>query len=174
EIGNIFKLGTRYTEAMGCTFQDRDGKNKPVVMGSYGIGVGRLLACVAEEHNDDNGLIWPIAIAPYHVHLVNLCKNASTADKVYEDLKKEGIEVLYDDRKESAGVKFKDADLIGLPLRVLIGDRLIKNNNAEIKRRTADKPELISLDDVITKVKAEKKALEDEIAAGVVEVPFKD
>ena len=106
EVGNIFKLGTRYSDSLGCTFLDRDGQQKPVIMGSYGIGVGRLLACVAEEHHDEHGLIWPVTVAPYQVHLVllrgkNTPQAAETADLLYTDLQAAGLEVLYDDRDES-------------------------------------------------------------------------
>ena len=117
EVGNIFKLGTRYTEALDANFLDRDGSSKPVIMGSYGIGVGRLLACIAEEHNDDNGLSWPVSVAPYHVHIVALESLDETSTDLYEKLWAEGIEVLYDDRRESLGTKFKDADLLGVPVR---------------------------------------------------------
>ncbi|HBX68029.1 MAG TPA: proline--tRNA ligase, partial [Chloroflexi bacterium] len=117
EVGNIFQLGTRYSEAMGATFQDKDGVEKPVIMGSYGIGSGRLLASVAEEHNDEWGLIWPITVAPYHVHLVALPHKKddgatqAVAEQLYADLQAAGLEVLFDDREESPGVKFNDADL---------------------------------------------------------------
>src|SRR5690606_1582230 len=108
EVGNIFKLGTKYTSALGGNFVDEDGATKPVIMGSYGIGVGRLLACSAEENNDEKGLTLPITIAPFHVHLVGMAKMEKEADQVYAQLVAAGIEVLYDDRDESAGVKFND------------------------------------------------------------------
>ena len=117
EVGNIFKLGTRYSEALGCEFLDAEGKSHPVVMGSYGIGSGRLLACIAEEHHDDHGLAWPISVAPYQVHLVMLPgkKGGETvitfAEKLYNELLACGIEVLFDDRLESPGIKFNDAEL---------------------------------------------------------------
>ena len=120
EVGNIFKLGTHYSETMNSTFQDQDGQEKPIVMGSYGIGVGRLMACIAEEHNDEYGLIWPITVAPFQVHLTFLSdkKDPSVAERgetLYAALVKAGIEVLFDDRPDSPGVKFADADLIGIP-----------------------------------------------------------
>ena len=139
EVGNIFQLGTRYSEAMGCTFQDKDGQDKPVIMGSYGIGSGRLVASIAEEHNDDWGLIWPITVSPYHVHLIMLPgKNddgliEKTATQLYLDLQAKGVEVLFDDRSDSPGVKFNDADLIGLPIRVTVGDREVKLTNTEFR-----------------------------------------
>ena len=107
EVGNIFKLGTRYSEAVGANFLDKDGVEKPVVMGSYGIGVGRLLACAAEEHHDEHGLIWPVSIAPYEVHLVSLRGGEDEAAGLYEELKQAGLDVLFDDRDERPGVKFK-------------------------------------------------------------------
>ncbi len=116
-MGNIFQLGTRYSDALGCTFLDSEGQSRPVIMGSYGIGIGRLLACVAEEHNDDKGLIWPVSVAPYHVHivLINDPEVTEIAEAIYNGLRRDGVEVLFDDREERAGVKFNDADLIGVP-----------------------------------------------------------
>ena len=136
----IFKLGTRYSDALGCTFLDKDGQQKPVIMGSYGIGVGRLLACVAEEHHDEHGLIWPVTIAPFQVHLVLLRGKGTpqaeeTADKLYADLQAAGIEVLYDDRDESPGVKFNDADLIGCPVRITVSERAMNQGGVEMKLR---------------------------------------
>ncbi len=113
EVGNIFKLGTKYTDALGANFLDQNGKSQPVIMGSYGIGSGRLLACITEEHHDENGIIWPITVAPYHVHLIALKGVADEADEIYNSLQAAGLEVLYDDRNETPGVKFNDADLIG-------------------------------------------------------------
>jgi len=182
EVGNIFKLGTRYSDSLGCTFQDKDGKEKPIIMGSYGIGSGRLLASVAEEHNDDWGLIWPITIAPYHVHLVMLLgKNdggavEEAATKLYKALLAQGVEVLFDDRADSPGVKFNDADLIGLPIRVTVGDRNLKNDQVEIKRRDQDKSQkrLVSLDKIVDEVISDMNILFDEVAAMVVEVPYEE
>jgi len=179
EAGNIFKLGTRYSDAMGCTFLDKDGLEKPIIMGSYGIGSGRCLACVAEEHNDELGLIWPISVAPYQAHLVMLPgkndqKASLTADKLYNDLKNAGVEVLYDDREESPGVKFTDADLIGLPIRLTISDRMVKEKSVEFKLRRSDSKETIAEADAVTKVKAEIERLETEIKRKVVPMPFKD
>lgn len=174
EVGNIFKLGTRYSKAMGATFLDKDGQEKPVIMGSYGIGVGRLLACIAEEHHDDNGLIWPITVAPYQLHLVNLSKTSDAAEQLYVALQAQGVEVLFDDREESPGVKFNDADLIGLPLRVTVGDRALKKGGVELRRRTETENRLIPQEEIVAMVKAEIAALEAEIAARVVAVPFKE
>ena len=180
EVGNIFQLGTRYSEAMGATFQDKDGIDKPIVMGSYGIGSGRLLACVAEEHHDDCGLIWPISIAPYHIHLVALPhKNdqgttLAVAEQLYADLQTAGMEVLFDDREESPGVKFNDADLIGLPLRVTVSARGLEQGMIELKRRDQDKSQkqLIPLGEAVSTLKSEKAALEAELADQRAEIPY--
>ena len=136
EVGNIFQLGTRYSESMGCYYQDEAGVRKPVIMGSYGIGVGRLLACLAEEYNDESGLALPITSAPYQVHLVSLLKEGDEGEKIYQELTERGVEVLYDDRKESPGVKFADADLIGLPIRLTVGNRTLKEGRVEMKLRS--------------------------------------
>lgn len=174
EVGNIFKLGTRYTEAMGATFTDEDGAEHPVVMGSYGIGVGRLMACVAEEHNDDYGLIWPISVAPYEVHLVALRGGFEAAEDVYSELQEAGLEVLFDDRDESPGVKFNDADLIGAPIRLTIGGRSLKQGGVEVKLRRDKESELVPLDELVGRVQILRETLFDEISAGVVAVPFEE
>jgi prolyl-tRNA synthetase len=176
EVGNIFKLGTRYTKALGATYTDANGDLQPVVMGSYGIGIGRTLACIAEEHNDEHGLIWPITVAPYHVHLITLgpadSEATTVADALYERLWEAGVEVLYDDRDQSPGVKFNDADLIGVPLRITVARRGLKQDCAELKHRDHDEREMIPLDEVVTEIQARIAALEAEIAGTVVEVPF--
>ncbi len=180
EVGNIFQLGTRYSESMNATFQDRNGTEKPIIMGSYGIGSGRLLASIAEEHNDNWGLIWPITVAPYHVHLVILPhkKDQGTttkaANQLYEDLLQAGLEVLLDDREESPGVKFNDADLIGLPIRVTISSRGLKDGVIEFKRRDQDKSQkrLIPLSETIDTIINEKAIMEAEINSNVVKVPY--
>ncbi len=180
EVGNIFKLGTRYSDSMGCTFQDKDGKEKPVIMGSYGIGSGRLLASVAEEHNDDYGLIWPITVAPYQVHLIMLYAKKggeeveAVAAQIYEDLQAEGVEVLFDDRQESPGVKFNDADLIGIPIRLTIGARGLAEGNIEFKRRDQKEKRMIAKDEIVEAVKAEIAVLHAEIQEQIVEVPFEE
>lgn len=151
EVGNIFKLGTWYSEALGCRFLDADGKLKPVVMGSYGIGVGRLLACVAEEHNDERGLVWPISVAPYEVHLLLLGDDPeaqSVADGLYLQFQAEGVEVLYDDRNESPGVKFADADLIGIPLRLTVSARSLQRGGIEWKRRDSKETSIVTHDEL--------------------------
>ena len=176
EVGNIFQLGTRYTEAMGATFLDANGKASAVVMGSYGIGVGRLLACVAEEHHDDGGLIWPISVAPYHVHLVSLAKREGPArdasERFYEELTEAGIEVLYDDRSENPGVKFNDADLIGLPVRITVGDRSLKKGVVEVKPRRAESADDVPIEALLDHVQQVVAGLWAELEAQVVEVTY--
>lgn len=165
EVGNIFKLGTRYSEAMGCTFLDKDGTSKPVVMGSYGIGVGRLLACIAEEYNDERGLKWPVTVAPFEVQLVSLAKAGEaseaqeTADGLYEMLEQEGVEVLYDDREATPGVKFADADLIGVPLRVTVSARSLERGGVELKRRDAADTVIVTVEDAVGRVQEEIAAM---------------
>ena len=168
EIGNIFQLGTRYSESMNCTYQDENGKQVPVVMGSYGIGVGRLLACIAEEYNDESGLKLPVSVAPYQVHLVSLVKETEVTDKLYEELQKAGIEVLYDDRKETAGVKFADADLIGIPLRITLGNRSLKEGKVEVKIRETGETTSFLLEDIADEIKAEIAREQAEIDSRIV------
>ena len=166
EVGNIFKLGTRYSETFGCYYSDNSGGSHPVIMGSYGIGSGRLLACVAEEHHDDHGLIWPISIAPFQVNLLLLPgkKDPQTltnlAEKMYADLKAAQIDVLLDDRAESPGVKFKDADLIGIPLRLTVSERMLDVQQVELKRRDQFEKNGIPVADVVWKIQDEIKKLE--------------
>ncbi len=176
EVGNIFKLGTRYSDALGCTFQDKDAQSKPVIMGSYGIGIGRLLACVAEQHHDDKGLIWPLSVAPYHVHLVLLNDEAAVplAESLYTDLKNVGVEVLFDDRDERAGVKFNDADLIGMPLRLTVSKKSLEKGGIEMKRRSSSESVIVPLSDIISRVQSELAALWDELRAQVMDVPYKE
>src|SRR5450759_4855073 len=158
EVGNIFKLGTRYSEAMGCTFADEIGEKTPVIMGSDGIGVGRLLACVAEEHHDEKGLCWPASVAPYPAHLVALSGKSSLveaqADEIYARLVANGLEPLYDDRPESPGVKFMDADLIGIPLRLTIGERSLKLGGVEVKPRSGGETVTLSFAETAARVAA--------------------
>src|SRR5690606_25793490 len=151
EVGNIFKLGTRYSATMGATYLDESGEAKPIVMGSYGIGSGRLMACVIEHHHDEHGIQWPITIAPYQVIIVGLGNAKSpeviaAADQIYDDLQAAGVEVLYDDRDERAGVKFNDADLIGIPLRLTVGGKGLKAGALELKLRRSGEVREIALD----------------------------
>ena len=143
EVGQVFKLFTKYSAAMNCTFLDENGKENPMVMGCYGIGVSRTMAACIEQNNDKDGMIWPVAIAPYEVLVipVNTKDEASTAkaEEIYETLKKAGVEAVIDDRNERPGVKFKDADLIGYPLRVVVGPKTFAEGNIEVKaRRTGE------------------------------------
>jgi prolyl-tRNA synthetase len=179
EVGNIFKLGTRYSDALDCTFLDKDGLQKPVIMGSYGIGVGRLLACVAEAHHDDHGLIWPITIAPFHVHLVLLRGKGTTqteeiAATLYNSLVAAGIEVLYDDRNESPGIKFNDADLIGCPVRITVSERALAQGGVEMKLRREMDKEIVPRSDVLERLRSVIESLYREISLKVVPVklPF--
>jgi len=139
EVGHLFKLGTRYSEALGATYLDADGTERPIVMGSYGIGLGRLMAVIVEQHHDDWGILWPASVAPYDVHLVGLNLEDEevrrAAEEVYAELQGAGLETLYDDRTESPGVKFADADLIGVPVRITVSRRALKQGGAEVKRR---------------------------------------
>lgn len=155
EIGNLFKLGTKYAEKLGLTFLDENNKEQTVTMGCYGIGVGRILASIIEQNHDDNGMILPMSIAPYQVALVQIdMKNeeqTAIAEKIYEELKKNNIEVIYDNRDERPGVKFKDMDLIGIPLRITIGKK-ISDNLAELKIRETQEQSEIAIDEIVNKV----------------------
>ena len=155
ELGHIFKLRYAISEPMNATFTDEDGSDKLIIMGCYGIGVSRILSAVAEASNDENGLIWPLSIAPYHVHMI--CANVTDetqrtlAGRVYDDLCKAGVEVLYDDREERAGVKFKDADLIGVPIQIVVG-KTAAEGNVEIRDRATKKAEITLADQAIPNV----------------------
>ena len=165
--------------AVGATFQDESGEEKPIVMGSYGIGSGRLLASVVEEYNDQYGLIMPVSIAPYQVHLVELAgkKDESgrvnqAAEQLYQDLQENGLEVLFDDRDESPGVKFNDADLIGVPLRITVGARALNEGGVEIKLRHETEKSLVSLDEVVDRAQEIILSLYEEIKNDLKVVPF--
>jgi prolyl-tRNA synthetase len=138
EVGHIFKLGTRFTQALSANYLDQDGTAKPIVMGSYGIGVERLMQLIVEQHHDEAGIIWPAEVAPFDVHIVRLGKSDAVreaGDALYDELESAGLRALYDDREESAGVKFNDADLIGVPVRVVVSERLLAAGQVEVKRR---------------------------------------
>jgi prolyl-tRNA synthetase len=141
EIGNIFKLGTRYSVSLGATYLDERGQQQPIVMGSYGIGPARIAAAAVEQRHDADGIVWPWAIAPFHVHLVPVSTKdvgqMAAAEELYRDLGAAGFEVLMDDREERAGVKFKDADLLGIPIRVTIGNALAKDGVVEVRSRAS-------------------------------------
>ena len=155
EVGHIFKLGTKYSDALGLKSLDETGKSKTVIMGCYGIGVTRCLAAAIEQNNDENGIIWPVSIAPYHAIVIPVnSKNeeqSEIAEKVYNDLKARGMEVLLDDRNERAGVKFKDADLIGIPVRIVVGKKC-GEGVVEYKERTAENAVEKNIDDAVNGV----------------------
>jgi len=157
EVGHVFKLGTFLSEKLGAFFLDRKGVSQPIIMGTYGIGLGRLLAAAVEQNHDDKGIIWPVTIAPYHVYLCPLrLENpdvAETAEKVYQNLTGKKLEVLFDDRDESPGVKFNDADLLGIPLRLTISPRTLEGQSIEIKLRQEKQTELVPLEGITTRVK---------------------
>ncbi len=157
EVGNIFKLGTFYSERMNATYLDEDGGRKPFVMGSYGIGVGRLLATIVEEHHDERGILWPMQVAPYQAHLITLphsdAEVRAAAETLERELEQAGVEVLFDDRDDSAGVKFNDADLIGIPIRVTVSRRTLKERSAELKLREGSDARLVPLDRVAAEVR---------------------
>ncbi len=155
EIGNTFKLGTKYSKAMNLYYQDADGSLKPVVMGSYGIGIGRTMAAIVEQHHDDNGLIWPVNIAPYKVGIVLINakdeEQTALANKLYDTLLEAGIEPIFDDRDDRAGVKFKDMELIGIPMRITVG-KLAKENKVEFRMRTDTSNTVLTSEEAIAKV----------------------
>jgi prolyl-tRNA synthetase len=147
EAGNIFKLGTKYTEAFGMTFADEAGQEKPIVMGCYGIGTTRLMGTIVEASHDEKGIIWPANLAPFAVHLMCLGKEQESkdaAEKLYEKLKAKNVEVLFDDRDESAGKKLNDADLIGIPVRVVVSRKTLEKGMIEFKKRNEKESKLIS------------------------------
>jgi prolyl-tRNA synthetase len=166
EVGHIFKLGTKYSQALGCGFTDEKGETRPAIMGTYGIGVGRTMAAAIEQHHDADGIVWPLALAPFEIALVSLNPSdeatRTAADGLYEALQAAGLEVFYDDRDERPGVKFKDADLIGFPIRVNVGGRALKEGKVEIVRRR-DKE--LRLADAAGAVEA-VRALRAELAGG--------
>lgn len=156
EVSQVFQLGTKYSAAMGATFMDEDGKEKPLLMGCYGVGVSRTLAAVVEQHNDEHGIIWPVSVAPYEVAVVPLDVNDDlvwpAAKAVVDGLAAEGIEVVVDDRKERAGVKFADNDLMGFPYQLVFGKRAVKGGACELKVRAMGERSEVSLDEVVAKV----------------------
>ncbi|MDA0987765.1 MAG: proline--tRNA ligase [Chloroflexi bacterium] len=157
EVGHVFKLGTFFSESLGASYLDNDGAQQPIVMGSYGIGVGRLLSAAIEQNHDQKGIVFPKAIAPYQVQLVALnVENpqvAEAAEDLYQRLEQAGLEVLYDDRSETAGVKFNDADLLGFPVRIVVSPRNLNQGSAEVKLRRESEAQLVGLEDVVGKAK---------------------
>jgi len=149
EIGHIFKLGTRYTESIGAHFLDEKGERKPAIMGCYGIGVNRILAATIEQHHDSKGIKWPEAIAPFAIEIITVNhsdeKVRAAAEKIYEELTRAGKDVLFDDRDERAGVKFNDADLVGIPTQIVVGERSLKEGKVEVKSRQTGETRLVDL-----------------------------
>ncbi|NEU06424.1 proline--tRNA ligase [Clostridium senegalense] len=158
EVGHIFKLGTKYSKSMNANFIDEDGKNKPLVMGCYGIGVNRTMAAIIEQHNDENGIVWPLEIAPYHIVVIPaVMKNeeqVAEAEKIYLQLQQLGIKALLDDRNERVGVKFKDSELIGIPMRITVGKKLT-DGIVEFKLRNGGEVEEIKISEIIDRIKVE-------------------
>jgi prolyl-tRNA synthetase len=179
EVGNIFKLGTKYSIAMGATYLDENGEEKPIVMGSYGIGSGRLMAVIVELHHDEAGIQWPITVAPYQVMLVSLATEktpevTAAADQLYAELLAAGVEVLYDDRDERAGVKFNDADLLGIPIRLTLGAKGLKNGVVEGKLRRSGESFTFAVSTAVAEVQALIAAEIARIQATALPVPFED
>ena len=159
EVGQVFFLGTKYSKPMGVTFLDAEGKETPCEMGCYGIGVTRIVAAAIEQSHDKDGIVWPVPLAPYEVAVLDLQQDdqnvVATATKIYDELTLAGVEVLYDDRPERAGVKFKDADLIGLPFRIAVGKKGMAEGVVEVKRRNSSEVRKMKIDDVVRTVAAE-------------------
>ncbi len=157
EVGHIFKLGTFISEKLGAQFIGAKGESRPIVMGCYGIGLGRLLAAAVEQSHDDKGIIWSLPIAPYHIYLCPLYREDSkvseVAENLYGELEAGGLEVLFDDRQESPGVKFNDADLLGIPVRVTVSPRTLETNSVEIKRRSEKESQLVPLEKIAARLK---------------------
>lgn len=156
EVGHVFYLGTKYSDAMGASVQTDEGVDQSLIMGCYGMGITRILAAVAEQNHDEHGLIWPMPIAPYHATVLPLQMNSDevveTGEQIYEELQEAGVEVMIDDRDEGVGAKFKDADLIGIPVRVAIGTRGLEDGNVELKLREEDDDELVPVDEVADRI----------------------
>jgi prolyl-tRNA synthetase len=156
EIGNIFKLGTRYSAPLKANYLDENGAEKPIVMGSYGIGPARIAAAAVEQGNDENGIIWPLAIAPYQILIVPVsvkdARSMDVAEEFYTALEEKGFEVLMDDRDERAGVKFKDADLIGIPYRIIIGEKNLKEGLVELKERKTGMVEKVKVGEAVERI----------------------
>jgi prolyl-tRNA synthetase len=167
EVGQVFKLGTKYSSKLGCKFLDETGKEQPCLMGCYGIGINRIVASAIEADNDDNGIIFPISIAPFEVIIVTVNQDdaevVNTAEKIYSGLLDKGIEVLLDDRDERAGVKFKDADLIGIPVRITVGKKALQQGNIELKLRSEPKAQPVAIASAVTKTIELVKSLKESL-----------
>ena len=157
EVGNIFPLGTKFSKPLGLEYADESGAMHPVIMGSYGIGLGRVMGTVAEVHADENGLVWPSSIAPFQIHIVSLCKeeeNKKKAEQIYRDLLEKGVEVLFDDREDvRPGQKFAESDLMGIPTRIVLSEKTLEKNEMEVKKRTESDPSFMpvtNIDSLVT------------------------
>ena len=173
EASHGFDLGTKYSKAMGALFVDKNGKKKPIVMGCYGLGLGRLMGAIIEIHHDKDGIIWPEQVAPFDIHLIALGSNKKVhpvksrkagspkatfnrvknqAEKIYKDLKNKGFEILYDDRDETAGIKFVESDLIGIPLRIIVSEKTLQKQSIEIKKRNERRVKLVKIKSYVQKI----------------------
>jgi prolyl-tRNA synthetase len=157
EVGNIFNLGAKYSKPMKAYFTDKNGSRKPIIMGCYGLGISRTMGAIVEVHHNEKGIIWPASVAPFDAHLIEVkgqkSKVKSQANKIYNTLQKENIEVLYDDRDESPGVKFADADLIGIPWRIVVSEKTIAKNSLELKKRDEERVKLAKIEEIINKLR---------------------
>lgn len=163
EVGHIFKLGTRYSEALGAAVLDENGKSVDIVMGSYGLGIGRCMAAIVERNHDENGIVWPVNVAPYEVVVTVVnpkdVKSLETGTRLYETLGEAGIDVILDDRNERPGVKFKDAELVGIPWRITVGPKGLEAGNVEVFRRRGAKKRDVPVERVAEVVR--ESVLED-------------
>ena len=176
EVGNTFKLGTKYSETLNAYYSDSQGNSHPIVMASYGIGVGRLIACIVEQYHDEQGITWPLSVAPYSMHLISLATTKQVevrakAEDLYEELVNSGLEVLYDDREDRAGVKFNDADLIGVPLQITVGSRGLAQSQVELKVRRTGERHLLDAENVqaalVPFLQVEEKLVTDLLARDI-------
>ncbi len=151
EVGNIFSLGTKFSEPVGLTYKDEDGKEELVFMGSYGVGIGRLMGTIVEVLADEKGIVWPESVAPFQVHLINIGEEEKT-EEIYQQLLAEGVEVLWDDRDIRPGEKFADSDLIGIPYRIVVSSRSLEAGGVELKKRTEEEGEIVKADELIEKL----------------------
>src|SRR5262249_14404423 len=153
EVGQVFFLGTKYSKPMGVSFLDVDGKEKPMEMGCYGIGVTRIVAAAIEQNHDKDGIVWPVPLAPYEATVLSLQQDddnvTATSQRIYEELGRAGVDVLFDDRDERAGVKFKDADLIGIPYRIAVGKKGLAEGVVELKLRRAPEVCKVKVDEIV-------------------------
>jgi len=157
EVGHVFRLGLKYSEPMGARYLDAGGSEHPIVMGCYGIGITRMVAAVIEQRHDENGIRWPLSVAPYHVHIVPVNvkdeRTRTTGEAIYEGLRAAGVEVLLDDRDERPGIKFKDADLLGFPLRVTVGEKGLKDGVVEIRDRATGATDRVPIADAVESIR---------------------